>query len=146
MISFKAALAAAALLVSVPALAEQGPPPPDNDSAAGPSYDAPRAHRERDGHRMSTEQRIMFRMALRDQLHGMPREQRRAFIQKQRDDFRALSPEQKQQRLAYLAQQWNAMPQGRRDRLMQKFEERHQRRMNNQQQGPDQDQDNDSRQ
>lgn len=142
MISFKAAFAVAALLVSVPAIAEQGPQPADDsvapdqsyDAPRDRSYDAPRAHRGRGAHRMTTEQRIMFRMAMRDQLRGMPREQRRAFMQQQRSNFRALSAEEKQDRLADLEQQWNALPQARRDRLMQKFADRHQRRMNNHQQ------------
>lgn len=108
------ALAAAFLVVCVPAAAQSGPPPQQGHWQG------------RGGGMMSflsPEQRMMLFVEMRDETANMSDDQRMAYRKAQHDRFMAMSDADKQRLAADLQAKWNALPPDQKAQIQQQMEQ-----------------------
>jgi hypothetical protein len=89
------------------------------------------------------EERMMFRMQIHDQIHGMARADRKAFRKQQMRNIRAMNDSEKAAWRHGLDAQWAALPAEKRERLEAKFQRReakHESHAGHQHHGQDMDQ------
>jgi len=128
------AATAAMLLCSATAFAT----PPSADQVT-----VPQGHAGHHGGKMmalfsSPEERMMFKLQMRQATRGMSREQKHAYRKQQMQQIKVMDDAQKEQWRQGLQAKWAAMPVEQRTKLAQKMErhaEKHQMRRQNQQQG-----------
>ena len=120
--------------------------------AAPPTADQVTVTEGRNGHQggrmmalfSSPEQRMMFKVELRQATRGMSRDQKKAYRKQQKEQIKTMDDAQKEQWRQGLQARWNAMPVAQRTKLAQKMErhaEKHQQRAQNQGQYQDDQQD-----